>query len=406
MMPHAIRRVYVARRARSAASLAIWLMGVATLVCALSPKLAAYVTTGMPGINPALLSTLVMAMWVLGIVAYFIARARCEHHFQVALSKTVLPSENPDEDVERLSHEHPDEVARGMAHRLEVRASAWPIAAAAMIVPMTALYVLYGYKKHGWPAIADYEQSLAANAGTLVLLAIVGAFAALLTTHRTLRRSSSLVWLMSAGTVSLRKERAMLETDDPAAGSEMFTWRAFIANVASTIESIGSKLNKRQGRIAIIAGVAAVATLGFMTGRRTHSARPKPTPAVTQVMPQQLFVNKESGSSYKISPSETSWRVDITLTNDRILDIRLPGISEIPVGWRVRLTTRSDSAPPIYVAPIDITPDDAVMGNPGANHEYLMNACMNPIPLGIKVQGEPGSYVLYLTPVLEPAGCY
>ena len=92
-------------------------------------------------------------------------------------------------------------------------------------------------------------------------------------THRAFRKSSSLVWLMSAGTVSLRNERAMLETDDPAAGSEMFTWKGFMANVASTLEAIGSKLNKRQGRIALVAGVAAVATLGFMTGRRTQVGR-------------------------------------------------------------------------------------------------------------------------------------
>ena len=165
-MPHAIRRVYVARRARSAASIAVWLMGVATIVTAMSPKLAAYLTRGMPGINPAILSTMVIGMWVLGIVAYFVARARCEHHFQVALSKTVLPSENPDDDVERLSHENPDHVARDMAHRLEVRSSAWPIAAAAFLLPATLLYAFYGVKAHGWPAIADYEQSLAANSTT------------------------------------------------------------------------------------------------------------------------------------------------------------------------------------------------------------------------------------------------
>ena len=110
-------------------------------------------------------------MWVIAIVAYFVARARCEHHFSVAMSKTVLPSENADADVERLSHEHPDEVARRMAHRLEVRASAWPVAAIAMIVPATLLYLFYGFKQGGWPAIAEYEASLATNAGKLALIA-------------------------------------------------------------------------------------------------------------------------------------------------------------------------------------------------------------------------------------------
>jgi hypothetical protein len=424
MMPHAIRRVYVARRARSAASLAIWLMGIAMIVCALSPKLAAYVTKGMPGINPALLSTLVIAMWVVGIVAYFIARARCEHHFQVALSKTVLPSENPDEDIDRLSHEHPDEVARGMAHRLEVRASAWPIAAAAMIVPVTALYVLYGYKAHGWTAIADYEQALADNAGTLLFIAIAGAFAALVTTHRAFRKSSSLVWLMSAGTVSLRKERAMLETDDPAAGSEMVTWRAFIANLASTLEAIGTKLNKRQGRIALVAGVAAVATLGFMTGRRTHTAQPTPTATPTplqariaQPVPQQYVVNDQSGRSFMITSAGASWRIDVTLTDNNAVEIKLPGLAEVPAGWVARVGVVNDSTASLLVTTLSDLPVD--------DHEHLearpiqrlrlepkhrgtltMRTCEAPaFPLGISLKGEPGTYVVYVTPVLEPAGC-
>lgn len=402
MMPHAIRRVYVARRARSAASLAIWLVGVATLVCALSPKLTAYVTKGMPGINPALLSTLVMAMWVLGIVAYFIARARCEHHFQVALSKTVLPSENPDEDVERLSHEHPDDVARGMAHRLEVRSSAWPIAAAAMVVPMTALYVYYGYKVHGWPAIADYEQSLAANAGTLTFLAVAGAFAALVTTHRALRKSSSLVWLMSAGTVSLRKERAMLETDDPAAGSELFTWRAFIANVVSTLEAIGQRLNKRQGRIALVAGVAAVATLGFMTGRRTHTTAAKPAPAAAQVMPQQLVVNHETGSSYRVSSTRVNeFAIDIKLTDDKPLTIHFPGIAMIPSGWKAGVALRTDSTPALEATMFG---DSRILSETAISIEGV-SCGLEGQELEMTVRGEPGVYTVYAMPVLSPGAC-
>jgi hypothetical protein len=402
LMPHAIRRVYVARRARSAASLAIWLVGVATIVCALSPKLAAYVTKGMPGINPALLSTLVMAMWVVGIVAYFVARARCEHHFQVAMSKTVLPSENPDDDIDRLSNEHPDEVARGMAHRLEVRSSAWPVAAAAMVVPMTALYIYCGYKAHGWPVIADYEQSLAANAGTLLFIAIVGAFAALVTTHRAFRKSSSLVWLMSAGTVSLRKERAMLETDDPAAGSEMFTWRAFIANVASTLEAIGSKLNKRQGRIALVAGIAAVATLGFMTGRRTHTTPPLPAPVFAQVLPQQLVVNKETGSSYRVmSTHEGEYTVEVKLADEKPLTIHLPGVAMVPTGWRARVGLQTQSTPPLEATMFG---DSRVLDQ--AAVEITGTSCGLEMPaLETIVRGSPGTYLLYVRPVLEPAGC-
>src|SRR5438445_8510835 len=144
MMPHAIRRVYVARRARSGAAIAVWLTGLALVATMLSPKLAAFLTRGMPGINPAVLSTGVIAMWVIGVVAYFVARARCEHHFAVEISKTVLPGQDLAHDVERLANERPDDVGRGMAHKLEVRSSAWPVAALAMLLPATVLYIHYG----------------------------------------------------------------------------------------------------------------------------------------------------------------------------------------------------------------------------------------------------------------------
>lgn len=375
-------------------------MGAATLVCALSPTLAAYFTRGMPGINPALLSTLVIAMWVIGVVAYFVARARCEHHFSVAIGKTVLPSENPDDDIDRLSNEHPDDVARGMAHRLEVRSTAWPVAAVAMIVPATLLYVVYGIRAGGWPAIAEYEQSLAAHAGKLVFLAVTGALVGVATTHRAFRRSSGLVWLLSLGTVSLRKERAMLETDDPAAGSELFTWKAFIGNVMSTLEAIGAKLNKRQGRIALVAGIATVATLGFVTGRRSHDTT-KPKASLAHVMPQQLVVNKDTGSSYKVSSGTNgTFAVDITLSDDKPLTIHLPGIATIPAGWHARVLLSSISTPAIEVTMFGDTRtlESAV--------ELSATACGLAAPeLETIVRGEPGTYTLYIRPVLEPAGC-
>ncbi|HEY5925327.1 MAG TPA: hypothetical protein VIV11_26770, partial [Kofleriaceae bacterium] len=62
MMPHAIRRVYVARRARTAASLSIALVGAAMLVVAAKPAWTAYLAKGLPGINPAVLCTLTIAM--------------------------------------------------------------------------------------------------------------------------------------------------------------------------------------------------------------------------------------------------------------------------------------------------------------------------------------------------------
>ena len=99
MMPHAIRRVYVARRARTAASLAIALVGTGLLAIAAKPAWAQFLAKGLPGINPAVLCTLIIAMWLVGLFAYFAARAVDEHRFAVAMSKLVMPSKDASVDV-------------------------------------------------------------------------------------------------------------------------------------------------------------------------------------------------------------------------------------------------------------------------------------------------------------------
>jgi hypothetical protein len=125
MMPHAIRRVFVARRARTAASVATALVGTALLVIAAKPAWAAYLAKGLPGINPAVLCTGIVAMWLVGLFTYFAARAVDEHRFAVAMSKLVMPGKDVNADVERLSHENPDQAAPDMALK---RRATWRIA--------------------------------------------------------------------------------------------------------------------------------------------------------------------------------------------------------------------------------------------------------------------------------------
>ena len=58
-MPHVIRRVVVARAARKAAATAMIVSSIAMLLVAMSPTLAGYIARGLPGINPAVVSTFV-----------------------------------------------------------------------------------------------------------------------------------------------------------------------------------------------------------------------------------------------------------------------------------------------------------------------------------------------------------
>ena len=108
-MPHAVRRVVVARSARIAAGMFATLAGAALIAAAWSPELAARLQGMMPGLQPAPLSTLLFGGWILCLVAWSISRARFEHRFAVAMSRYVLPTSDVDRDVERLDHEHPDE---------------------------------------------------------------------------------------------------------------------------------------------------------------------------------------------------------------------------------------------------------------------------------------------------------
>jgi len=114
---------------------------------------AAYLAKGLPGINPAVLCTGIVAMWLVGLFTYFAARAVDEHRFAVAMSHYVMPTKDLDQDLERLSHQHPDQMARDMAHRLEVKSAALPVLAASVLLPVTALFVIH--------AVLHFTQALA-----------------------------------------------------------------------------------------------------------------------------------------------------------------------------------------------------------------------------------------------------
>jgi len=83
--PHAVRRVVVARSARIAASLAIVMVGAALLALASDSSLVDGI--GQITGQPAVLSTLLAVTWIAGICAWWVARARVEHRFAVAMSR-------------------------------------------------------------------------------------------------------------------------------------------------------------------------------------------------------------------------------------------------------------------------------------------------------------------------------
>jgi hypothetical protein len=417
----------------------VWLTGIALIACELSPSLTAYVTRGMPGINPALLSTIVMGMWVLGIVAYFVARARCEHHFAVAIGKTVLPGENLDDDVERLANERPDDVARAMAHKLEVRSAAWPVAAASVMLPVSALYLVQGIKAGGWPSIANYEASLARHGGHLAIIAAVGMISAVFMMRRSLRLPvmrpiglamtlgigalafATVPWLGSLAAIAaaityiafrLKRERAMLETDDPAAGSEILTWRDVIDGTRNAVRAVTSKLRPRQKKVLLVAMAAGVLFMVF--GGRNHS-QPKTQAAITDVTPQtpNVILNKE-GAKFEVTPTgDGAFKVDFTTVDENGVDVPLPGIAMVPRSWNARVSIQllgpqlDDN---VYATPFrSLDKNEMEMRNISATStaEFSRAACGDElVPLVLHINAPAGkAYSLRVTPVLEPAGC-
>jgi hypothetical protein len=437
MMPHAIRRVYVARRARTAASLAITLVGAAMLVIAAKPTWTAFLAKGLPGINPAVLCTMTVAMWLVGLFTYFAARAIDEHRFAVAMSKLVMPGKDVNEDVERLSHENPDQAARDMAHRLEVRSATLPILAAAVLLPVTALYAAATIRAHGWPVIAEFEASVAANAMKLIACAGCGVVLALAMTKRATRLPivapmaaivalaciavsvgiktlwlvppALLLGMMALVVRRLRIERDKLQAEDPAAGSEIFTIRGFIRQLRASGAAVIARVKKIRRRKIIIGMSIATAALGgtmMMTkSKQKQTVKAEVTAAMVRKAIQTPTVTP-TGSRSAVEPmGDGRLKITLDLADDKPLVIpAINGMSSVPPMWSASVRIEQVEGLELTVSAFGAEDAQPVsIGN--AEKSTRSNCGMGPLPLGVSVHGAPGHYVLYVEPVLTPAGC-
>ena len=369
-MPHAVRRVVVARVARIAASLAVFAAGTAMVIAATTPSLAAWVTRGLPGIQPAPLSTLLVATWLIGIAAHSIARSVAEHRFAVAMSRYVLPGDSLHDDLERLSHEHPDAVARAMAHRLEVGSAALPVLAAATLLPATLLYGLEAIRARGWPA-SEFEAAIATHGSTLAAIAAVGIAASIVVTRRAARGPgvapiaagvaagcavltivTSTWWFVAPAVIAatlalvgrrLRFERAQIHADDPAAGSEVFTMRGLVRRIRSTIVAIRPRLTRvNVVRVVAVGAALVAASWGRVPSSRAahRTARLAHAPVIAPGTPGAA----PESSTYTVQRVDGALHIAIKFRDRQGVVIpTLPGLDQVPVGWRVRLDVNTGS---------------------------------------------------------------
>ncbi|HEY5925589.1 MAG TPA: hypothetical protein VIV11_28080, partial [Kofleriaceae bacterium] len=374
-------------------------------------------------------------MWLVGLFTYFAARAVDEHRFAVAMSKLVMPSKDVDQDVERLSHENPDQAARDMAHRLEVRSAALPVLAAGVMLPVTALYVAAIYRAGGWPVIADFEGSVAAHAKALLLCGGAGAVIAIAMTKRWARlpmtapmtigaaiacvglAAVSSPWLVPLALIlvsvaivvrKLRKERDQLQAEDPAAGSEIFTIRGFIRQVRESSAAAIARVRKVRTRSLVIAGgVIAVGVAGIMFVVPTKS---KPTAGANVAAIQSTFPTKPvvapTGSSSRVSPmGDGRLKIEVDLVDDRPIDLpSLAGLAHVPPMWLASMKIEQIEGLSLQVSPFG--DEDMTELSIGTPITMLKSSCsISSEPLSLRLQGQPGHYVLFVAPTLTPAGC-
>jgi hypothetical protein len=371
-MPHAIRRVVVARQARAAAGIAMTLGGVAMLATAMQPSLAERIDSMLPGVQPASISTMLFGAWLLALLAYMISRARSEHRFAVAMSHYVLPGRDLDYDLQRLDHERPDDMARSMAHNREVSSVAWLVLGSSLVLPATLLYAICGVRAHGWPVMREFETALAFHSVLFASVGIAGAIAALAMTTRAARAHRAIaieLALVAATAVMSRvtdlpialavvpfamgvlawrlvRERLAIAAVDPAAGSELFNLRDALRSTWRGVCAVG----RVAGKPATLRAAVTVAVLATVfAGGSQLLRRKKMAPPAAQ--PQMANAPIAAPSSFDKLPAAN---MDVTygyqaFTIDTTLDARASTtvdiLRELPPHWIASLEVTSASGP-------------------------------------------------------------
>ncbi len=431
-MPHAIRRVVVSRNARASAGLGLTIGGVALLVFASSPRLTTAFDHVLPGVQPAGASTILCATWLLALAAYMISRSRSEHRFAVAMSRYVLPGDDLDHDLQRLDHEHPDEVARGMAHRREVASAAWPVLGAALAIPPILMYVAQAVRERSWPVMSTFERALGSHGSLFVAYGVAGFVGALAMTRRPTRAPGAfnalvaiaVAWIGAAiairstalGAVAvvpmtmalvvrrLRVERTSIAAHDPAAGSELFSVRDVLRATWAKLRVIGRYAGAPATLRTTIALVLVAGGWHYM-----HRAKPLErvaTPSAVQdvVQPAPTFQVAAATPSAHATMHDGVLSFDLDLAGKPVVVQRLAELAQIPPGWAATIDVHVEGDR------VAVTPFASETPVPIEDvHRFERDACYgHNVELALTVaptRPTPSHVTVYVTPRLAPAEC-
>lgn len=441
-MPHAIRRVVVARSARIAGSVAAIVGGGAFVALANKPAWVAKIAEQLPG-QPAVLAVTLASAWAIAVIAYLAARARAEHKFAVAMSRYVLPGEDVDHDLQRLDHEHPDDAARHMAQRLEVKSAALPILAAALLVPATAVYLFQVAHLKSTPLVVDVEEHFARHAEAFAWLAALGAVGAIATTWSALRRPvvarilpavvvtaayapyaaftqpGWVAWTaLAIGVVGLpltlaarrlRLERVKLDAEDPTAGTETITLAGIVRGVTDTVAAARRVLVHRRLQVAcgVLCAVAGMFAFGYHKKHKKAAPELATVPVINYEQP-----TKDVKTGYHVEQmADGRLRIDVVLTDT----LEIPSLAEleaVPAGWRANVTIEQVDGGTLKASPFPDDPtSNAKLLATNLPVSFYTDACDGKSPaLGLHIEalervGEVQQATLYVTPTLSLGHC-
>jgi hypothetical protein len=143
-LPDAIAAVYGRRRARLDA-------GIAGIACAAVLAVAAAARhTG--------LTTILHASWICMAAVYFFSREASRHHVRHAVLRTFSPTAGVEEDVLRMSELRPAGVVKILAEEIEWRSVWVPMAALALVIPLTLHYLVAAGLHVSVPDAHDFDR--------------------------------------------------------------------------------------------------------------------------------------------------------------------------------------------------------------------------------------------------------
>jgi hypothetical protein len=246
-----------------------------------------------------------------------------------------------------------------------------PVLAAALLGPATIAYIGLAIRVHGWPANRVIEHAMQSHAGSLVLAGVLGVVAMAAVLFRRMRAPTmsvpmgvvavtaiiiaaltksdvatavaAIAGIIAINTRTLRIERAWIETDDPAAGTELF------ALIKRRLADARRLLVAHYRAVALAIVVLALGFTGHVPTDVPLNSEPPTLAATFHRAIQPTVVVEPANQAAVPAPEPTPphvrrlsygvIEVEVTFSGS---DVTVPTGITIPPGWDSRVEAHVD----------------------------------------------------------------